>query len=74
MYDTKLFEIGDRVEINPVFRSEFAGGFVKGKTGVIAEIETYMKLKYLVIYDEPYSYKGYTFKSEYFYPEELLEA
>jgi hypothetical protein len=74
MYNTKLLKLGDKVEINPIYRTDFAGGFVKGKTGEIAEIKTYMQLKYLVIYDEPYSYKGYTFKSEYFYPEELEEV
>ena len=71
MKNIKLLNIGDRVKINPVFRSEFAASFVKNKTGIIEEIKTYYQLEYKVKYDEPYTYKGYTFKSEYYYPEEL---
>lgn len=67
----KRLNVGDRVKINPVFRSDFASSFVKNKTGIIEEIKTYYQLIYEVKYDEPYTYKGYTFKSEYYYPEEL---
>ena len=71
MKNIKLLNIGDRVKINPIFRTEFASSFVKNKTGVIEEIKTYYQLTYKVKYDEPSIYKGYTFKSEYYYPEEL---
>jgi hypothetical protein len=74
MYDTKLFEVGDKVEINPIYRSSVMSGLVKGKAGIIAEVETYLGLKYLVIYDKPYSYEGFTSTFDYYYHEELLRC
>ena len=71
MKNIKLLNIGDRVKINPIFRTEFASSFVKNKTGVIEEIKTYYQLTYKVKHDEPYIYKGYTFESGYYYPEEV---
>jgi hypothetical protein len=73
MKNIKLLNVGDKVRINPVFRSEFAGSFVKNKSGTIEEVETYYQFKYKVKYDKPYTYKGYTFKSEYYYPEEVIK-
>jgi hypothetical protein len=73
MKNTKLLNVGDNVRINPVFRSEFAGSFIKNKSGTIEEIKTYYQLQYKVKYDEPYTYKGYTFTNGYYYPEEVIK-
>ena len=67
-----VLKVGDKVNINPIYRTEFVQGLVKGKTGTVEDISHYLNAPtYKVRYDEPYTSHGYTAEFDYYYAQEV---
>lgn len=66
-----VLKVGDRVKINPIYRTELVQGLTKGKTGTIQKIHYYPNVVYEVKYDEPYTCCGYIVDYENFHEKEI---
>lgn len=66
-----VLKVGDRVKINPIYRTELVQGLTKGKTGTIQKIHYYPNVVYEVKYDEPYTCCGYIVDYENYHEKEL---
>lgn len=66
-----VLKVGDRVKINPIYRTELVQGLTKGKTGTIQNIHYYPNVVYEVKYDEPYTCCGYIVDYENYHEKEL---
>ncbi len=64
--------VGDRVKINPIYRTDLVQSLVGGKNGTVEKIHSYPNISYKVRYDEPYTYQGHVMDYEYFRAEELI--
>lgn len=66
-----VLKVGDRVKINPIYRTELVQGLTRGKTGTIQKIHYYPNVVYEVKYDEPYTCCGYIVDYENFHEKEI---
>ena len=64
--------VGDRVKINPIYRTESVQKIVNGMVGTIEKIYHYPSEAYKVVYEKPYRSHGYTVIYEYYYAKELI--
>lgn len=63
--------VGDKVQINAKYRTEFTRGLVGGKIGTIEKIHYYPQRTYDIKYDEPFKYMGFSFDTGNYYRQEL---
>lgn len=66
-----VLKVGDRVKINPIYRTELVQGLTRGKTGTIQKIHYYPNVVYEVKYDEPYTCCGYIVDYENYHEKEI---
>ncbi len=65
--------VGDRVKVNPIYRTGLVQGLVGGKVGIVEKIHIYPNMSYKIKYDEPYTHMGDGVVYDYYYAEELIK-